>query len=381
MKYTHWITAMACFFAFPFAASAEAVQIHVQDVPVRVVLEGLARSNGFNVIVDDTVQGTLTMHLDNVSAEEALDAILQSQQLYCKQTGSLRTITAGRKDGQGKSYYTWHLQYAAADDVADAARALIEEDRVRSYPDTNTLVVSGSWQDGEAVGALVRQLDQPAKQVQLEAVVLSADRNALKQAGVEWDWSAIEGGSGHGVFSFASQIYALEEKGKAQILARPHIMAANGKKAHILIGDKIPVVTEHIASGEKTSTIEYEEAGIKLTYVPRIHEDDSVTAAIEAEVSTPVYVPELKAYRIATRQAQTVVRMAADQTLAIGGLLRKEEIESFRKVPLLGDIPLLGKLFRSHYKSSKDTEVVILLRSHVVPSTDFSENSVRKTFT
>ena len=144
------------------------------------------------------------------------------------------------------------------------------------------------------------------------------------------------------------------------------MVAANGKKAHILIGDKIPVLTEHMGSGEKTTTVDYEEAGIKLTYTPRIHDNGSVTAAVEAEVSTPVYVPELKAYRIATRQAQTVVRLAPGKQLVIGGLLRKEDVENFRKVPLLGDIPILGKLFRSRYTSSKETEVVIVLSSRVL---------------
>ena len=90
-----------------------------------------------------------------------------------------------------------------------------------------------------------------------------------------------------------------------------------------------------------------------------------MTAAIEAEVSTPVFVNEMKAYRIATRQAKTVVRMLPGRTLVLGGLIRKEDVESLRKVPILGDIPLLGKLFRSHYTSSKETEAVILLRSFV----------------
>lgn len=366
MNYTRWMVTLGCVFLLQPVYGAENVRIHVQDVPVRTVLEGLARSNDLNIIVDDTVQGTLTMHLDNVSAEEAMQAILKSQHLYIQQTGSIRTISAGRKDG-AKSYYMWDLQYASPQDVAEAAKAVAPESDVRTATDTNTLVVGGSWRDSMAVGQLVQHLDKPAKQVQVKADVVSLDKNALREAGVAWDWSAIEGGSGHGVFSFASQIQGLEEKGKAQILARPHMVAANGKKAHILIGDKIPVLTEHLGNGEKTTTVDYEEAGIKLTYTPRIHDDGSVTAAVEAEVSTPVYVPELKAYRIATRQAQTVVRMTPEQPLVIGGLIRKEDVENFRKVPILGDIPLLGKLFRSHYKSSKETEVVIVLKAKVLP--------------
>lgn len=347
-------------------AQAGNVQIHVQDVPVRTVLEGLARSNHMNLIVDDTVDGTVTMHLTNVDAETALQAIIASQGLVCQQTGSMRTIMGKAKADRSKQYYTWQLQYASPLSIAEAAQTMLPEKDVHGYSDTNTLVIGGTWQDAAVVEQLVQRLDKPPQQVMVEAKIISLDRNALKQQGIEWNWSAIEGGSGHGVFSFASQIQALEEKGKARILARPHMTAANGKKAHILIGDKIPVVTEHMASGEKTSTIEYEEAGIKLTYIPQIHGDGSVSAAIEAEVSTPVYVPELKAYRIATRQAQTSVRMMPGEILAIGGLIRKEDVENFRKIPLLGDLPLLGKLFRSRYVSAKETEVLILLQAQVI---------------
>lgn len=99
-----------------------------------------------------------------------------------------------------------------------------------------------------------------------------------------------------------------------------------------------------------------------------------MTASIEAEVSTPVWVPEMKAYRISTRRAKTIVRMKPDKTLVIGGLIGKEEMEHFRKVPLLGDIPLVGKLFQSRYKTAKETEVVIMLQAR--PVQDEEQNTV-----
>lgn len=241
------------------------------------------------------------------------------------------------------------------------------EAAVRYHADTNSLVVGATWQEATAIQSLLHQIDQIPQQVDVEVEIASIDKNALKNMGVEWGWSSVQGGPGHEqLFSFAAQIQALEEKGKARILAKPHMVASNGREAHIFIGDKIPVQTEYMSNGEKATTTEYKDAGIKLTYMPRIHPDGSVTAAIEAEVSTPIFVNELKAYRISTRQAQTVVRMEPEKTLVIGGLISKEEVESFRKVPVLGDIPLLGRLFRSHYTSAKDTEVVILLRAKVL---------------
>ena len=153
------------------------------------------------------------------------------------------------------------------------------------------------------------------------------------------------------------------------------MLTGNGKEAQILIGDRIPVLTEHISDGEVALTTEYEDAGIKLSYTPRIHADGSVTARLKAEVSTPVLVPDLKAYRITTRRADTEVRMRPGQDLLIGGLINREQIENLRKVPLLGDLPLLGGLFRHRYKSEKETEVVILVRAKVAAGSTLSQGA------
>lgn len=344
-----------------------ALSIHVQDAPIRSVLEGLARSENINLVLDDTVQGTMTMNLSHVTASEAIAAIAASQNLFYDKSQPIQTITAGRKREGARTFHTWKLRYASPKDVQEAVRAVVPEADVRCHEDTNSLVVGATWQEAAAVQALLRQIDQIPQQVDVEVEIASIDKNAMKNMGVEWNWSSVQGGPGHEkLFTLNAQIQALEEKGKARILAKPHMVASNGREARIFIGDKIPVQTEYLANGEKAATTEYRDAGIKLTYIPRIHPDGSVTATMEAEVSMPVFVNELKAYRISTRQAQTVVRMEPEKTLVIGGLISREEVESFRKVPLLGDIPLLGKLFRSHYTSGKDTEVVILLRARVL---------------
>lgn len=365
MKYCRFMFFLCCLGWHGAVHAEHTLNMYVREAPVRSVLEGVARSSHINLLIDDTVQGTVTLTLNNVTAEEALDAIAASQNLYYEKNGPVRTITAGKKQNGIKEVRTWHLRHAAPKDVQEAVRAVMADSDVRCYEDTNTLVVSGTPQEHRAVQALIETLDAKPRQVEVEVEIASIDRSALRHAGIEWNWSDVSGGSGREGFSFAAQIQALEEKGKAEVLARPHMTAINGKEASVLIGDKIPVVTEHVSNGEKTATTEYKDVGVKLRYVPRIHDDDTVTASIEAEVSLPVLVNEMKAYRIATRQAKTVVRMLPGKTLVLGGLIRKEDVESLRKVPILGDIPLLGKLFRSKYTSSKETEVVILMRSTV----------------
>lgn len=195
----------------------------------------------------------------------------------------------GPKAGKGvKTFHTWSLRYADPAVLKEAVQAAVPEADVRCHSDTNTLVVGGTHQVQAAVHSLVKRLDVPARQVDVSVEVASVDDSLLKQTGMEWNWSTVEGGADHDVFSLTGTIHALEEKGRAQILASPHMVASNGREAHILIGDKVPVQTEHLSGKETAVSTTYEEAGIKLTYTPQIHPDDSVTAQLVAEVSTPV---------------------------------------------------------------------------------------------
>ena len=122
---------------------------------------------------------------------------------------------------------------------------------------------------------------------------------------------------------------------------------------------------KHDNSGSYTAT-EYIDAGIKLQYTPLISKDGKmVTAKVHTEVSTPVLISELKNYRITSRRADTHVRMFSRQTLVIGGLINEEEQNTLQKIPFLGDLPLLGHLFRNRTKKSSKVEVILLLTPHI----------------
>ena len=158
----------------------------------------------------------------------------------------------------------------------------------------------------------------------------------------------------------------METSGKAAIIARPSIMTMNGEEAKILIGERIPVVEETRSDGERYSSVRYEDVWIRLTYTPYVGIDNTVDATINAEVSSPTLVPEMKAYKITAREAKTRVRMKPGEVLVIGGLMDNRNQKQLEKIPLLGDIPLVGKLFR-HSRKTKDTvEMVILVKATVV---------------
>ena len=264
---------------------------------------------------------------------------------------------------------------------------------------TNSLIAFGTPDQIEHVRHLLRELDVPYQQILLEAQVMALSKSASKALGIDWSWSTfpqpsttssstttsvtttyfpiglVTGGDGKQYsMGVNATLNALITKGDGKLLARPNLLTFNGNKGTIFVGDQLPVVTPNAttAGGAVTYTTEYKNAGITLSYVPRINEDGQISASVFVEVSTPVSITldvggqKTTAYQITTRSAQTHVRMKDGDTLVIGGLISNSEIKSLNKVPILGDLPILGKLFQSVSKSKNETEVVIFLKAKVV---------------
>lgn len=284
----------------------------------------------------------------------------------------------------------------------------------------NTISFYGTLKQYEQIKKFLQEQDKPQKQVSLEAKVTAIQKDAAKDLGVSWEWSKLpqspeheitydtvkhtvinEDGSkeeitdylpvdevtrkwnddenipgvirfGKGVdgypyeFYYAAKIDALISDGKANILARPNITTIQGKEAVINIGSEVPVPTVSTTNSTTTTSIKYREAGIILKCTPRVNEDGIITVKVHTEVSSPMYVEDMKAYRFQKRSADTIVRLKDGQTMVIGGLIGSDEAKQMSKIPFLGDIPILGNLFKHIQKSKSDTEVMIFLTAHEV---------------
>lgn len=279
------------------------------------------------------------------------------------------------------------LSYAKASEAAEALKSLFKG-QLSVDTITNSLLLNGTFQEQQKLSGVLRQLDVPSRQVTLEAKIIAVSQEHNKSLGVNWNWDTIPQRGNyesdndtdtasnnydgnfkfwHGyAFRFNAALNALISQGKAKVLATPRIITIPGKEASIFIGDHIPVQTEkHDNSGSYMST-EYLDAGIKLQYTPLVSSDGRmVTAQVHTEVSTPVLISELRNYRITSRTADTNVRMFSGETLVIGGLINEEEQNSLQKVPFLGDLPLLGNLFKSRTKKRSKVEVLLLLTPHI----------------
>ena len=285
---------------------------------------------------------------------------------------------------------TYQLSYAQADELQETLTPLFQG-KITIDKITNSIILQGTEEEHAKLTAMLPKLDAATKQVTLEAKIIALSQEYSKSLGVSWNWDTIPQRSNyndnennsnsentennfggrfnfwHGyAFRFNTTLNALISSGKAKILARPHIITISGREASIFIGDHIPVQTEkHDSSGTYTAT-EYLDAGIKLQYTPLISKDGKmVTAKVHTEVSTPVLISELRNYRITSRMADTNVRMFSGETLVIGGLINEEEQNTLQKIPFLGDLPLLGNLFRNRTKKSSKVEVILLLTPHI----------------
>lgn len=306
------------------------------------------------------------------------------------------------------------------DKIDDKDKKTAINNKVMIDESENTISFYGTLKQYEQIKNFLQEQDKPQKQVSLEAKVTAIQKDAAKDLGVSWEWSKLpqspeheitydtvkhtvinEDGSkeeitdylpvdevtrkwnddenipgvirfGKGVdgypyeFYYAAKIDALISDGKANILARPNITTIQGKEAVINIGSEVPVPTVSTTNSTTTTAIKYREAGIILKCTPRVNEDGIITVKVHTEVSSPMYVEDMKAYRFQKRSADTIVRLKDGQTMVIGGLIGSDEAKQMSKIPFLGDIPILGNLFKHIQKSKSDTEVMIFLTAHEV---------------
>ena len=273
-------------------------------------------------------------------------------------------------------------------------------DAAREQQKLETLAKMCSEQKRGYMEEILKNLDVPAKQVSLEAKIVAISKDASQDLGVEWSWqshrqplerswrqrweqesyikdpngSTIRYGIGPGALGYNvyldAKVDALVTSGKAKLLSRPNITTLQGHEAVIEIGGEVPVPEQTTANNITTNSIKYRKAGIILRYTPRVNEFGDITASVHTEVSSPLYVDDIKAYRFQTRSADTNVRLRDGETMVIGGLIGSEEAQRLSKIPFLGDLPILGHFFRHTSKSNTESELLIFLKARILEDKD-----------
>ncbi len=242
----------------------------------------------------------------------------------------------------------------------------------------NSLVVTGTEGDHERVAALLAQIDTPVPQVLIEATVLDVSLDRFRDFGVSWSWSEFgfqeePTSPGQILFNpitrqpvgFAAVISALVRDGRARLLANPRVSTRDGQPAVIDVTDQVPFVAG--ISPQGVPIIQFVTAGVTLNITPKINPDGLISTRILATVGAVRGAGQN--VTVSQRRALTTLTVREGTPIVLAGLIRNEERTQTVKVPLLGDIPILGWLFRREERTRADSEVVFVLTPRVLPRT------------
>ncbi|WP_414479230.1 type IV pilus secretin PilQ [Pseudomonas luteola] len=404
-----------------FTYTGEKLSLNFQDIDVRSVLQLIADFTGLNLVASDTVQGNITLRLQNVPWDQALDLVLKTKGLDKRQIGNVLLIApadeiAARERQELESQKQIQelaplrreliqVNYAKAADMAKLFQSVTKADAGQSergsitVDDRTNSIIAYQTQDRlDELRRIVSQLDIPVRQVMIEARIVEANVNYNKQLGVNWSGSrsgngnfTISGGAGSttgtsspfvdlGVGSATSgigigfltgsttldlQLSAMEATGNGEIVSQPKVVTSDKETAKILRGTEIPY--QEASSSGATST-SFKEAALSLEVTPQITPDNRIIMEVKVNKDAPDYQNRLDngAPPISKNEVNAKVLVADGETIVIGGVFSNTQSKSTSKVPLLGDVPYVGRLFRRDSVTDEKVELLVFLTPRIM---------------
>lgn len=410
--------------------SGKPISLDFQDVPVRQVLQIIAQINGFNLVTTDTVNGAVTLNLNNVPWDQALDMILKIRGLDKRIQGNILLI-APRDELNAQETAELQAQqqvqqlvplsnkniavnYAKASDLATLLRSangglLSSRGSVAVDERTNTLLLRDTNDSIAVIETLLATLDVPVKQVRIESRMVTVRDNLDKQLGVQWGLTAQNGSfrtAGSAAANNATtigseadlsqrlnvslpvaspagriglqvaklmdgtildlELSALESENKGEIIASPRITVANQQEAYIEQGTEIPYVQ---ATSSGATSVEFKKAVLSLKVTPHITPDNRIILDLTVTQDTrgeTVTTPTGPAVAIDTQEIKTQVLVQNGETVVLGGIFQQISTDDVAKVPVLGDMPIVGGLFKNEVNIEQKRELLIFVTPKII---------------
>ncbi len=386
-------------------SSRTPITLNFRQTDLRTAFEFIAKSFGINVIFDDGIRSVpVTLFAKDVTFEQALNLLLTTNKTFYKKIGPNTLIIipdTKEKRGQYEDHLvrTFQLNTVKAKEMNDILKGLLTLKKVFVNDELNTLVVRDTDETLKLVEKMIQLNDRKPAEIILEVEILEVNRSKSEQLGLEFGnpmatiklpgdiplansiSKALQSGSTLTLSGATFRYY--KQDVDAKTLANPKVRVINGKSAKIHVGDRVPLRASTIvdSTSQVRTTYDYKEIGIKLTVEPSIHLDNSVTVKLGLEVSAlgaNLGTSDEPAYSIGTRNAETFMLLRDGETAILGGLIRDEDRAARVRVPLLGDIPALGTLFRSYDNSKSRTDVLLTITPRVVRSWDVAPKDMQR---
>jgi general secretion pathway protein D len=388
------------------------VSLQFRDANLRLVFEALSRTTGLNVIFDRDVKPDLktTIFVRDASVEDTVDLILLQSQLEKKVLNAntlfiYPSTAAKQKEYQDLKIRVFQLSNIDGKYMQTVLKTVLKAADLSLDEHSNTLVVRATPDMIAVAEKLVAAHDLPDPEVMLEVEVLEVSRDKASTLGIQWPTTAsistpstanTISGLAHtplntlSISSFSATLNLQAQDTDANTLASPRIRVRDKEKAKILIGDKVPVITNSVTpvstgSPVVTGSVQYLDVGIKLEVEPHVYLEGDVGIKMMIEVSTilnQVTNPASGsvAYEIGSRSAQTSLRLRDGETQILAGLINDTTSDTNSHVPGLGDFPLLGRIFGSDKRDHSKDEIVISITPHVLRAPAIADRRVREVF-
>ncbi len=369
------------------------IDAQFKEVELATLLRMIARETGASIIVDGEVKGTVSIDFNGVSADEALESVLNIGELEKVSLGSVMVVRPRQKQWRSRSFTVHHINISDLSETLTnlfSQRATLEVDA-----NTNTFLASAPEHILSELSLLVQQLDVPQKQVMIEAAIVEvslddetkmgvnlmailekADLGAsIQSLGFASDPETLpnpEGLFAEGNFflgksdkSVDTLVEALQTLLDTTVLSHPRVLGISGQEAEIIVGQKLGFrVTTTTQTGTQ-ETIQFLEVGTQLKLTPNITENNDVIMDIHPEVSDGS-ISEDGLPNENTTEITARVRVPNGQTIVLGGLIRERQDRVIKRVPFLGSIPFLGALFRRTVDSIKRSEILVFMTPRVM---------------
>ena len=412
-----------------FAYTGEKLSLNFQDIDVRSVLQLIADFTNLNLVASDTVQGGITLRLQNVPWDQALDLVLKTKGLDKRKIGNVLLVApadeiAARERQELESQKQiaelaplrrelLQVNYAKAADIAKlfqsvtSAEAKIDERGSITVDERTNNIIAYQTQDRlDELRRIVAQLDIPVRQVMIEARIVEANVDYDKSLGVRWggsvqnkgNWNAsgVSSGSsttigtpgststnspfvdlgaagntsGLGIAFITDNVLldleltAMEKTGNGEIVSQPKVVTSDKETAKILKGTEIPYQE---ASSSGATSVSFKEASLSLEVTPQITPDNRIIMEVKVTKDEPDYLNKVQDVPpIKKNEVNAKVLVNDGETIVIGGVFSNTQSKVVDKVPFLGDVPYLGRLFRRDVVSEKKSELLVFLTPRIM---------------
>lgn len=392
----------------------ELLSLDVREAEISNVLRMLARLSNLNIVASQNVNGKITVSLSNVTIKQALDVIVKANGYDYIVDGDVILVKPLEKfQFEELETKIYRLKYVDAKNLQSIlTQALSPQAKIQVfYHDfqqsegggegqkgakksrSSTLIVTDSPSNIKQVDAMVAALDVLTRQIMIEAKLIEISPQNAEKLGIDWSKTVdaqifqevilpsgsplkysvelpLEGGSiSYGKLSF-SQFNAvldfLKSETNAKLVSNPRILAMDNQEAIISVGNTIPIpqINRGVGGQGDVVTFEYRDVNIMLRVTPHVSDDSTITLFVNPvieEITGEVVAGENRAPITSKREVQTVVNIKSNETMVIGGLIKESTVETLNKVWFLGDVPLIGNLFRHKDKVKKQTDLLIFI--------------------